>query len=144
MRPDLPLWARLQDMAALTAHALRRKLTPEDLALLEARLLQALTEARAVLEPVTEEMSSNRVQNEQHHQNSQKDIHELEQRMESTERVDVGEVDSGESEGSPLPRRCPGCRLGWCCPPAPRSRLMPTGRCATGISWCGRQRLCGR
>lgn len=118
VRPDLPLWTGLQDMAALTARALRRKLTPEDLALLEARLMQALTRARAVLEPVAEELSSNPVQNEQHHQNSQKDIHELEQRMESAEQVEVGALDSGESEGSPpappLPRLPLGLVLSSC------------------------------
>ena len=81
-RPDLSLWPRLQDLAALTARALRRKLDLNDLSAIEAELSAALTEARNVLEPVSEDMSSNAVQTEQHHQKSDTNLNDLELRIE--------------------------------------------------------------
>lgn len=80
-RPDLSLWPRLQDLAALTARALRRKLDLNDLSAIEAELSAALTEARNVLEPVSEDMSSNAVQSEQHHQKSDTNLNDLELRI---------------------------------------------------------------
>lgn len=83
-RPDLSLWPRLQDLAALTARALRRKLDLNDLSAIEAELSAALTEARNVLEPVAEDMSSNAVQIEQHHQRSDTNLNDLELCIEQT------------------------------------------------------------
>lgn len=80
-RPDLSLWPRLQDLAALTARALRRKLDLNNLSAIEAELSAALTEARNVLEPVSEDMSSNAVQTEQHHQKSDTNLNDFELRV---------------------------------------------------------------
>lgn len=98
LRPELPLWDRLGDLAALCARALRRKLALTDLAAMEAQLRVALDEARAVLDPdiapaITPlpapeskpvdpvdaaDLSSKAAGSEHHHQNSQKDSFESE------------------------------------------------------------------
>lgn len=84
-RPDLALWDRLSDLAALTARALRRKLSLEDLQAIEAKLSPALREVNALMSPEPEaqtevvetaKLSSNDAQIEQHHQNSNKDSFE--------------------------------------------------------------------
>jgi replication initiation protein RepC len=108
VRPDLPLWDRLGDLAALSARALRRKLSLTDLAQMEAQLRVALDEARDVLDPMepapepvdnptsapaeTSKLSSKDAEIEQHHQNSQKDSFESE---------DAGGIVS-TTEGGPL------------------------------------------
>lgn len=87
-RPDLPIWDRLADQAALTGRALRRKLDREALADIETRLAKALDEARQVLEPAdAADLSINDDRNEQHYQNSDKDSHESEDRNEAAETV---------------------------------------------------------
>lgn len=84
VRPDLPLWTRHAALAAQSARLLRRQLTAEDLVRLEATLLSALEDARAIFDPdESEEMSSNEGRNERHHQNSNSDLHDLELRLES-------------------------------------------------------------
>ncbi len=71
MRPGLGLWDALRDRALLTARALRRKLTPEDLATCKAELEGLLTEARQVVEPCeTADLNTSAAQSGQHHQNS--------------------------------------------------------------------------
>ncbi|MEH7830001.1 plasmid replication protein RepC [Gemmobacter denitrificans] len=107
-RPDLGLWPRLQDLAALTARALRRKLDMEDLAALEAALAKALTEARDILEPVSAELSSNHAQNEQHHQNSDTELKELEDRKEHADAAAAPDPDR------PAPRLPLGLVLSAC------------------------------
>lgn len=79
-RPDLTLWDRFADLAALTARALRRKLDGAELARLGTVLTQALNQARDLLEPALEsaQSSTNARQNEQHHQNSKTDSYDLE------------------------------------------------------------------
>lgn len=80
--PDMALWDQLSDLAALTARSLRRKLSVLELNTLEAQLTQALNTARDMLDPPevtvqsltsTQNSSTNAVQNEQHHQNSDKE-----------------------------------------------------------------------
>jgi len=90
IRPDLALWDRLGDLAALTARALRRKLSLDELNQLGHQLRAALDEARDILDPVQErntpdcdgvdtpDLSSKDAEIEQHHQNSQKDSDESE------------------------------------------------------------------
>lgn len=59
VRPDLRIWTRLQDLAALTARALKRRLAIDDLLSIRAQMEAGLDEARDVLEPrVSEKMSS--------------------------------------------------------------------------------------
>lgn len=83
-RPDLRIWDRFEDLAALTGRDLRRKLETEALEGLEEVLLRALCEARAVLEPSeSENMSINDVPCEHHYQNSKTDLHDLEPHLES-------------------------------------------------------------
>ncbi|MGR3622424.1 plasmid replication protein RepC [Pseudophaeobacter sp.] len=78
-RPDLNAWDRFSDLAILTARDLRRKLDLAALSALEHRLLQALTDARNILEPLkTTDLSTNESENEQHHQNSNIDSYESE------------------------------------------------------------------
>ena len=78
-RPDLPVWTRFADLAALTARDLRRKLQFKDLEKLSVILHQALDLARDVLEPqAAANLSTSDTQIEQHHQNSNKDSHDFE------------------------------------------------------------------
>lgn len=138
--PDLSLWPRLQDLAALTARALRRKLNLHDLSAIEAELSAALNEARNVLEPVAEDMSSNAVQTEQHHQRSDTNLNDLELR------IDQGNVTLIEPDPErPAPRLPLGLVLSACpeilsyAEAAPRHwhqfvRLAETVRPMMGIS----------
>jgi replication initiation protein RepC len=74
IRPGLGLWDQLRDTAALTARALRRKLSLEDLAAFRAELEALLDRARNVIDgPETEEMDTNAARSERHHQNSNTD-----------------------------------------------------------------------
>lgn len=79
LRPDLGLWDQLSDLAALTARALRRKLDIETLTRLSAALTHALDQGRDILEPAdSDDPSTNDAQNEQHQQNSETDLNDLE------------------------------------------------------------------
>lgn len=101
-RPDLGLWTRLQDLATLTARALRRRLSHDDLSAIETELTLALTEARSVLEPVSEEMSINPAQTEQHYQNSQTYLNDLELGSEGANSADVAaEPDTANAAPAP-------------------------------------------
>ena len=74
VRPDLAIWDAFSDIARLTARALRRNLTEDDLERLRVRLLEELDAAKAILEPPqTAEMSTSDVQIGQHQQRSNKD-----------------------------------------------------------------------
>lgn len=81
-RPGAAVWDRYADLAALTARALRRKLTDEDLQGIRDELQAALDEVRPVLDP-TERMSGSDVVCERHHQNSNKDSHDFELAVET-------------------------------------------------------------
>ncbi len=85
------LWDRFTDLARLTAHDLRRKLTTESLAALEIKLSTALHEVRDILEPPkAEEMSTCESRNGQHHQTSNKDM----DKSEPCEEANSGEGES--------------------------------------------------
>jgi replication initiation protein RepC len=83
IRPGFGLWDQLRDTAALTARALRRKLTLEDLSAHRVELEALLDQARNVIDgPETEEMNTNDVQSERHHHNSNKESTDLEPALE--------------------------------------------------------------
>ncbi|MDO6732603.1 plasmid replication protein RepC [Marinovum sp. 2_MG-2023] len=74
MQPGLGLWDQLRDAAALTARALRRKLSFDDLSAYRADLETLLDQARNVIDgPETEEMNTNDARFEQHHLKSNKE-----------------------------------------------------------------------
>jgi replication initiation protein RepC len=83
MKPGLGLWDQSRDTAVLTARALRRKLSLEDLYQYRAELEALLNRARNVIDgPETEEMVTNDAQVERHHHNSKTDSIDLEPGLE--------------------------------------------------------------
>ena len=98
MQPGLGFWDQLRDRAALTARALRRKLSIEDLAAYRADLEALLDQARNIIDgPETEEMNTNDAQSERHHHNSNKESIDLEPALEkSGAAAGVPDVDTNE------------------------------------------------
>ncbi|PTQ64611.1 plasmid replication protein RepC [Celeribacter persicus] len=98
MQPGLGLWDQLRDTAALTARALRRKLSIEDLAAYRADLEALLDQARNIIDgPETEEMNTNDARSERHHHNSNKESIDLEPALEkSGAAAGVPDVDRDE------------------------------------------------
>jgi len=83
MQPGLGLWDQLRDTAALTARALRRKLSLEDLSAYRSNLETMLDQARNVIDgPETEEMNTNDALFERHHHNSNIDSIDFEPALE--------------------------------------------------------------
>ena len=83
MQPGLGLWDQLRDTAVLTARALRRKLSLEDLSAYRSNLEIMLDQARNVIDgPETEEMNTNDAQFERHHHNSNKESIDFEPALE--------------------------------------------------------------
>ena len=83
VRPGLGLWDQLTNTAALTARALRRKLSLEDLSTYRAELEALLDQARNLIDgPETEEMDTNDARFERHHHNSNKEAIDLEPALE--------------------------------------------------------------
>jgi len=98
----MPLWDRLGDLAVLTARALRRKLTLEDLDAIRTDLVDALTEARDILEPHTQDLSINGGHSGQHYQNSKTDSYDLEPCLEKAKADDACSADIPRSEPDPM------------------------------------------
>jgi len=98
MQPGLGIWDQLRDKAILTARALRRKLSIEDLAAYRADLEALLDQARNIIDgSETEEMNTNDAQSERHHHNSNKESIDLEPALEkSGAAADVPDVDRNE------------------------------------------------
>ena len=98
MQPGLGFWDQLRDKAALTARALRRKLSVEELAVNRADLEALLDQARNIIDgPETEEMNTNDAHSERHHHNSNKESLDLEPALEkSGAAADVPDVDTDE------------------------------------------------
>ena len=98
IQPGLGFWDQLRDKAALTARALRRKLSIEDLAAYRADLEALLDQARNIIDgPETEEMNTNDAQSERHHHNSNKESIDLEPALEkSGATAGVPDVDTNE------------------------------------------------
>lgn len=86
LRPDRAIWDQASDLCVLTARDLRRKLDFAELQQIESALSEALNAIRDLLEPVqSQDMSTNDVTNEQHHQNSNKDSYDFEPRLEKAQ-----------------------------------------------------------
>ena len=98
IQPGLGFWDQLRDKAALTARALRRKLSIEDLAAYRADLEAILDQARNIIDgPETEEMNTNDAHSERHHHNSNKESIDLEPALEkSGAAAGVPDVDTNE------------------------------------------------
>ncbi|MGH1460335.1 MAG: plasmid replication protein RepC [Paracoccaceae bacterium] len=99
IQPGLDFWDQLRDKAALTARALRRKLSIEDLAAYRADLEALLDQARNIIDgPETEEMNTNDAHSEHHHHNSNKESIDLEPALEkSGAAAGVPDVDTDEA-----------------------------------------------
>lgn len=101
LRPDLGFWDQFADLAILTVRALRRKLDMADLEKIERALRAALDTARDLLDDQeTQEMSTNDITSEQHHQKSNKDSYEFEPRLENAK-------DEGRAIGNPTQKPKP-------------------------------------
>lgn len=82
-QPGLGLWDQFRDKAVLTARALRRKLTLEELSAYRTDLEALLDHARNVIDgSETEEMNTNGAKFERHHHNSNKESTDLEPALE--------------------------------------------------------------
>jgi replication initiation protein RepC len=74
-RPDLVIWDRFSDLAALSSRALRRKLGPGDLGTLTQSIEAALADLQAAIDKyIAPDLGSTHTQNEQHHQSSNIDL----------------------------------------------------------------------
>ncbi len=83
IQPGLGLWDQFRDKAVLTARALRRKLTLEELSAYRTDLEALLDHARNVIDgPETEEMNTNGANFERHHHNSNEESIDLEPALE--------------------------------------------------------------
>lgn len=115
--PGLGLWSQLRDTATLTARALRRKLSLEDLAQFQDELEDLLGQARNVIDgPNTEELDTNDAHDGRHYHNSNKESLEFEPGLEGS-RAAAGAPD----EESAVPEESaeePGAR------PAPKIPLQ--------------------
>lgn len=126
LRPDRAIWDQASDLCVLTARDLRRKLDFAELQQMESALSEALNAIRDLLEPVqSQDMSTNEVTNEQHHQNSNKDSYDFEPRLEkaqgegnvsdlATALVAEGRTDEPVSADNNLPRIPLGLVLAAC------------------------------
>lgn len=102
-RPDLNLWTGLAETAAAASAALRRKLGEEALRSVVEVLKAGLDAARECLEWAdTENMSTNDVRSEQHHQTSKPDSPDLEIPKNRTE-PDEGHDQKEDPEDRNLP-----------------------------------------
>ncbi|ABA81636.1 replication initiation protein [Rhodobacter sphaeroides] len=83
LQPSLGLWDQLRDKAVLTARALRRKLTLEELSAYREDLEARLDQARDIIDgPETEEMITNDAHYERRLHNSNKETIDLEPALE--------------------------------------------------------------
>jgi replication initiation protein RepC len=83
IQPGLGLWDQFRDKAVLTARALRRKLTLEELSAYRTDLDALLDHARNIIDgPETEEMNTNGANTERHHHNSNEESIDLEPALE--------------------------------------------------------------
>ncbi|ARC39220.1 replication initiation protein (plasmid) [Paracoccus yeei] len=98
MQPGLGIWDQLRDKAILTARALRRKLSIEDLVAYRADLEALLDQVRNIIDgSETEEMNTNDARSERHHHNSNKESIDLEPALEKSEAAaGVPDVDRDE------------------------------------------------
>lgn len=112
MQPRLGFWDQLRDTAALTARALRRKLSLEDLSAYRANLETLLDQARNFIDgPEAEDMNTNDARFERHHHNSNKDSTDFEPALDQGgAAADAPDAETGEIEADveePDTRRVP-------------------------------------
>ena len=112
MQPRLGFWDQLRDTAALTARALRRKLSLEDLSAYRSNLETLLDQARNLIDgPEAEDMNTNDARFERHHHNSNKDSIDFEPALEQGgAAADAPDAETGEIEADveePDTRRVP-------------------------------------
>jgi replication initiation protein RepC len=112
MQPRLGFWDQLRDTAAITARALRRKLSLEDLSAYRANLETLLDQARNLIDgPEAEDMNTNDARFERHHHNSNKDSIDFEPALEQGgAAADAPDAETGEIEADveePDTRRVP-------------------------------------
>ncbi|MGR3490858.1 MAG: plasmid replication protein RepC [Shimia sp.] len=98
MQPGLGIWNQLRDKAILTARALRRKLSIEDLRAYRADLEALLDQVRNIIDgSETEEISTNDARSEHRYHNSNKESVDLEPALEkSGAAAGVPDVDRDE------------------------------------------------
>jgi replication initiation protein RepC len=102
MHPGLGLWDQLRDTAALTARALRRKLSIDDLTEFRGELGALLDRARDRIDgPETEEMVTNDARSERHHHNSNKDLIVFEPALEQGKAAGVALDEESEALADP-------------------------------------------
>ncbi|MFP5511009.1 MAG: plasmid replication protein RepC [Alphaproteobacteria bacterium] len=95
IQPGLGLWDQFRDKAVLTARALRRKLTLEELSAYRTDLEALLDRARNVIDGLeTEEMNTNDASFERHHHNSNKESIDLEPALEKGGAADAPDVET--------------------------------------------------
>lgn len=102
-QPGAPFWSEAAALATETAAALRRKLDMADLDALAADMARALDTARDLLSDETEELGTNGTRIEQHIQNSNTELTDLEPCLEKA-----------EGDGAPLPNVPLGLVLAVC------------------------------
>ena len=112
IQPGLGLWDQFRDKAVLTARALRRKLTLEELSAYRTDLEALLDRGRNVIDgPETEEMNTNDASFERHHHNSNKESIDLEPALEkggaAADAPDVETDAPGADVEDPDTRRAP-------------------------------------
>jgi replication initiation protein RepC len=112
MQPRLGFWDQLRDTAALTARALRRKLSLEDLSAYRSNLETLLDQARNLIDgPEAEDMNTNDARFERHYHNSNKDSIDFEPALEQGgAAADAPDAETGEIEADveePDMRRVP-------------------------------------
>ena len=112
MQPRLGFWDQLRDTAALTARALRRKLSLEDLSAYRANLETLLDQARNLIDgPEAEDMNTNDARSERHHHSSNKESIDFEPALEQGgAAADAPDAETGEIEADveePDTRRVP-------------------------------------
>lgn len=113
IQPGRGLWDQLRDKAALTARALRRRLTLDDLLAYRADLEALLDHARNLIDgSETEEMNTNDARCERHHHNSNKESMDLEPALEKggaaagapDDETDAPVADLGEPDTRQVPK----------------------------------------
>jgi len=110
-QPGLGLLDQFRDTAALTARALRRKLSLEDLSVYRDELAALLEHARNVIDGQgTKELNTNDAQFERHHHNSDKDSVDFEPDLERSGATAAPDADTDGPEADvedPDTRRVP-------------------------------------
>jgi replication initiation protein RepC len=149
MQPRLGFWDQLRDTAALTARALRRKLSLEDLSAYRANLETLLDQARNLIDgPEAEDMNTNDARFERHHHNSNKDSIDFEPALEQggaaadAPDADTGGIDADVEEADT--RRVPKIPLHLVIAGCPSLKTSTKAISDIGINFSTPPARCGR